>query len=217
MRLIVSLTSSSKRVCVLVILQSSSYITAGHEYLVEQVQKLSPELQNLVSGIGPIGVFARRLMFVRHYAQFHYHRSHQVLSEAADDLVTMFREDIAPKAWWGVLFIDALELLQYSKFIVPGATHILTAFPDAAMLFTSGDAVELLFRLQEIDTAVSQGAGEDYLTVLIRIHKLKGEKEALARLRPVRLALARYMGRCAILGVGGRDTTVLAPRAGMVY
>jgi nuclear pore complex protein Nup85 len=81
------------------------------------------------------------------------------------------------------------------------------------MLFSSADAYELLFRLQEVETAAAHGAGDDYLAILIRIAGVKGETDGLPRLRPVRLALARYMARCAVIGVGGKDyRPLLAPR-----
>jgi nuclear pore complex protein Nup85 len=86
-----------------------------------------------------------------------------------------------------------------------------------SMLFSSADASEFLFRVQEIDVAVSQGAGEDYLAVLTKMHKIDSEQEAFARLRPVRLALARYMARCGIIGVGGRDPMGPGGRANLVY
>jgi nuclear pore complex protein Nup85 len=82
------------------------------------------------------------------------------------------------------------------------------------MVFTADEATDLLYKLQEIDAAVAQGAGEDYLAVLMKKRGLQGAKEALAALQPVRLALARYMGRCHVVHVGGRDTSALPPRAG---
>jgi nuclear pore complex protein Nup85 len=85
------------------------------------------------------------------------------------------------------------------------------------MVFTADEATDLLYKLQEIDTAVAQGAGDDYLAMLMKKHKLRGAKEAVALLRPVRLALARYMGRCHIVNTGGRDVSGLPARPGVVY
>jgi nuclear pore complex protein Nup85 len=85
------------------------------------------------------------------------------------------------------------------------------------MVFTADEATDLLYKLQEIDNAVAQGAGEDYLAMLMKKHKLKSTKEAVALLRPVRLALARYMGRCHIVNTGGRDASGLPPRSAVVY
>jgi nuclear pore complex protein Nup85 len=48
----------------------------------------------------------------------------------------------------------------------------------------------------------SQGAGEDYLTILSRVIK-SGEKDSLQRLMTVRYALVRYFARCTTIGVGG--------------
>jgi nuclear pore complex protein Nup85 len=61
----------------------------------------------------------------------------------------------------------------------------------------------LLQKLEEIFLASSQGAGDDYLAILICAIGGRGEKEALERLKTVRLALAHYFARCLVLGVGG--------------
>lgn len=55
--------------------------------------------------------------------------------------------------------------------------------------------MELLRKLDEIFVRTSQGAGGDYLRVMIRSLS-GGEQEALDRLKLVRLALAKYYGRC---------------------
>jgi len=36
----------------------------------------------------------------------------QELQDAALDLVAMLHEDIAPKAWWGILLCEAVDFLQ---------------------------------------------------------------------------------------------------------
>lgn len=74
-----------------------------------------------------------------------------------------------------------------------------------AMPFTSNDACLLIQKLEEIHIGVTQGCGDDYLTVLSRIVK-GGERHALQRLQTVRLSLARYYARCATIGVGGRSS-----------
>ena len=71
---------------------------------------------------------------------------------------------------------------------------------ESALLLPSPSASELLRKLEEIFVMTSQGAGEKYLSVLRRILRAKGkpfqEKDALEQLKLVRLALARYFGRC---------------------
>lgn len=49
-----------------------------------------------------------------------------------------------------------------------------------------------------------QGAGSDYLPILIRMLKNGDEAKALQRLQIVRLALARYYAKCGVIGVGGK-------------
>jgi nuclear pore complex protein Nup85 len=70
----------------------------------------------------------------------------------------------------------------------------------SALLFSSSGALLLLQKLEEIFTRTSQGAGPDYLAVLTRVLKGRSEKEALERLKTVRLALARYFARSLVLG-----------------
>jgi nuclear pore complex protein Nup85 len=134
------------------------------------------------------------------------------LKESALNLVTMFYEDIAPKSWWGILLCDAVDLLQgESNSSVP--LPILTVGNlsgwgiDSTLLFSYAGALELLQRLQEIFTRTEQGSGDDYLAILIRTIKAGGEREALNRLKAVRLELARYFARCTVIGVGGKHVS----------
>lgn len=73
--------------------------------------------------------------------------------------------------------------------------------------------MELLKKLEEVLIRAEQGSGEDYLAVLIRSIKGGGEKEALNRLKMVRLGLARYFARCTVIGVGGKHVTERRPYA----
>lgn len=82
-------------------------------------------------------------------------------------------------------------------------THFLSKYAAPTLLFSSASASLLLQKLEEIFVGTSQGAGDDYLTVLTRVLGGRGEKEALERLKTVRLALAHYFARCLVLGVGG--------------
>jgi nuclear pore complex protein Nup85 len=69
----------------------------------------------------------------------------------------------------------------------------------------------LLQKLEEIFIRTSQGSGDDYLSVLRRTTKSGGDKEALERLKTVRVALARYFARCTIIGVGGKHVVEQRP------
>jgi nuclear pore complex protein Nup85 len=73
----------------------------------------------------------------------------------------------------------------------------------SALLFSSAGVSELLRKVEEVFTRASQGSGEDYLSVLVRTIKGGTEKEALDRLKTVRLALARYFARYTARSVGG--------------
>ena len=91
------------------------------------------------------------------------------------------------------------------------------------MLFTSKNVGLLLRKVEEVYTRTSQGSGEDYLSVLVKIIRsssgkgIGGEKEALNKLKTVRLALAKYLARCGVIGVGGRDSLTAVTRNGDVY
>ena len=81
------------------------------------------------------------------------------------------------------------------------------SFADSTLLFSYAGALELLQRLQEIFIRAEQGSGDDYLAILTRTIKGGDEKEALNRLKTVRLQLARYFARCTVIGVGGKHVT----------
>ncbi|KAH9924587.1 Nup85 nucleoporin-domain-containing protein [Amylocystis lapponica] len=165
------------------------YVVQGPEKYARLVANIAPSLQALRKGGGAYGVFLYRLQFAVRFAEFHQWRIRGDLQDAAFHLVAMFREDVAPKAWWAVMLSCAVELLQ----------------TDESMLFTSADACMLMQKLQEISTHTAQGAGEDYLPVLAQTTKSGGEKHALQLLQVVRLVLARYYARCGVIGVGGKN------------
>ena len=82
------------------------------------------------------------------------------------------------------------------------------------MLFTAEEACLLLHKLEEVCFRTSQGAGHEYLPAFKRLTKSRDDKHALQKLQIVRLALAKYHARCAVIGVGGRTPT--APAAPVV-
>ncbi len=57
-------------------------------------------------------------MFAVRFAEYHQRRINSELQDAAFDLITMLRDDIAPKSWWAVVLSDAVDLLQYCQYIV---------------------------------------------------------------------------------------------------
>ncbi|KZT72019.1 hypothetical protein DAEQUDRAFT_723669 [Daedalea quercina L-15889] len=166
------------------------YIAHGPRQYAQSVAKIAPSLRTLRSESKANGVFIYRLMFAVRFAEFHHRRLNGDLQEAAFDIISMMREEIAPKSWWAVLLWDVVELLQNGD----------------NMFFTSVDATMLLHRLEEIHIRSSQGSADEYLSILAKTTKTGGEAHALQRLQTVRLALARYYAKCAVIGVGGRTT-----------
>lgn len=78
-------------------------------------------------------------------------------------------------------------------------------FPGPSLLFPLASATELLRKLEEICTRANQGAGEDYLHLLMKKLKATTEQGALEYLKSVRLALAKYFARCSIAGTEGKN------------
>ncbi|KAF5383546.1 hypothetical protein D9615_003741 [Tricholomella constricta] len=156
------------------------YISSGSTAFAKYASAIAPSVQELRNRPSRQGIFAHRLLFAVRYAHFHQLREEQEFQDAALDLLAIFSEDLAPKSWWAVLLCDSVPLLQHGP----------------SLLFASASASELLRKLEEIFVRTSQGAGDEYLSVLMRTMHGSGEKEALEQLKLVRLALARYFARC---------------------
>ncbi|KAF8552731.1 hypothetical protein OG21DRAFT_1477631 [Imleria badia] len=167
------------------------YIQTGPEQYTRYVLDIAPSLQALRANAGAHGVFIHRLIFAVRYAEFHQRLLNQDLQDAAWDLVTIFQEEIAPKSWWGVLLCDAVQLLRYGKSLV---------------------ACILLYRLDEVCARAAQGSGEDYLRMLDMKLRVDGRQDTQERLQVIRLALAKYFARCAMIGTGG--TQIIDRRVG---
>lgn len=69
---------------------------------------------------------------------------------------------------------------------------------DPQLLFSYNGACNLLRALDEITIRTEQGSGADYLSILSKALKQVDEREALKKLQPVRLSLARYLARCSL-------------------
>ncbi|EIN09429.1 hypothetical protein PUNSTDRAFT_85773, partial [Punctularia strigosozonata HHB-11173 SS5] len=164
------------------------YIDHGPVVFARLVGKTIPFLEPLdMNGKGRV-IFIRRLEFANRYAEFHQRRLSGDVTGAALDLIAMFEQDVVPNSWWAVVLCDSIELLQHGT-----------------LPFSSWEACLLMRKLEEIYLRTSQGSGDDYLPIITRI-KAGGEKEALRQLQFVRLALTQYYARCAVLGVGGKDS-----------
>ncbi|KAG6898316.1 hypothetical protein C0992_011907 [Termitomyces sp. T32_za158] len=160
------------------------YVSNGPSIFASYASAIAPSVPELRNRATNQSIFTHRLLFVVRYAHYHQLIEMHKLQDAAADLVAIFREDLVPKSWWPVLLSDSIPLLQ----------------EESALLFPSASASELLRNLEEVFVMTSQGAGERYLSVFRRILRAKGkpsqERDALEQLKLVRLALARYFGRC---------------------
>ncbi|KAF8159828.1 Nup85 nucleoporin-domain-containing protein [Crassisporium funariophilum] len=159
------------------------YTTSGPHKFSEYALAIAPSVQDLQTQSTVQGVFVHRLIFAVRFARYHELIEKQDYHDAASDLIAILVEDVAPTSWWAVVLCDSVQLLRYA--------------PE--LLFSSSGASLLLQRLDEIFVRTSQGAGDEYLPVLTRVIGGRGEKEALERLKTVRLALAHYFARCLVL------------------
>ncbi|TFK39439.1 nucleoporin Nup85-like protein [Crucibulum laeve] len=158
------------------------YISSGPHKFSQYASAIAPTIQDIRAQSTPHGVFVHRLIFAVRYAYFHELLEKQQYQNAASEIMTILEEAIAPKSWWAVVLCDVVPILQYGP-----------------SLLSSQNAALLLQRVEEIFIGTSQGSGDDYLSVLVRTTKHGGEKEALDRLKAVRLALARYFTRDTLL------------------
>lgn len=91
-------------------------VGTGPEHFARSVATVEPSLHELRRAYPTVnGAFIHRLTFAVRYAEFHRQRLNGDLQEAALDLVALFQEEIAPRGWWGVLLLDATELLKIGK------------------------------------------------------------------------------------------------------
>ncbi len=84
----------------------------GTEKFAKYASTIAPTVQQLRTQNVQQGIFVHRLLFAVRYAQFHEFRSQGNLADAAQELVSIFYDDLAPKSWWAVLLNDSIELLQ---------------------------------------------------------------------------------------------------------
>ncbi|KAM6496834.1 Nucleoporin Nup85-like protein [Amanita muscaria] len=160
------------------------YVTSGPESFAKHTSTIASTVQQLQAQESHLhGVLAHRLLFAVRYAQFHELRKQGHDHEAALELISMFYDDLAPKQWWAVLLSDGIEFFQN----------------DRALLFSGTAVNEFLRKVEEVASRTSHG-DLDYIGILMRTLK-GGEKEAISRLKLVRIALAKYYARCTVAGV----------------
>jgi nuclear pore complex protein Nup85 len=87
-------------------------VALGSERFAKYASTIAPTAQQLRTQNVQQGIFAHRLLFTVRYAQYHELRSQGNLADAAQELISIFYDDLAPKSWWAVLLSDAVELLQ---------------------------------------------------------------------------------------------------------
>ncbi|KAK7060823.1 hypothetical protein VNI00_000556 [Paramarasmius palmivorus] len=177
------------------------YIENGPVSFASHAAKFVHSLQELPSRTNTEGIFAHRLAFAVRYAQIHRLLAEQDLHGAASDITTLLRDEIAPKSWWAVLLCDTVDLLNHgSRPLSRSSRRSPNSLSGSASFFSQGDIVVILGKLEEISIRTAQGAGGDYLSVLVKTIRGSSEKDALDRLKVVRLALAKYFARCSIAG-----------------
>ncbi|KAF8998522.1 nucleoporin Nup85-like protein [Cyathus striatus] len=157
------------------------YIISGPYTFTQYASAIAPSIPDLRTRAAAQGIFFHRLIFAVQYARFHELLQNNNYEEAAANLAAIFEEDIAPESWWALVLCDALPLLSASTLFLSAAS-----------------ASKLLQKLEEVYVGISQGAEDDYLTLLKRKAEGGDERDALNKLKTVRLALARYFARCTV-------------------
>lgn len=178
-------------------------LLAGPQVFARYAYEVASPLENLRDRHpNSHNVFIHRLTFAVQYAQFHQLLGQGAWTEAASDLLYLLQSDVTPRSWWPILLCDSLELLQYGKcsrfFPLISPDRFLCS--ESSLLISNRGSMELLRKIEEVFVRTSQGSGRDYLSVLQRLTPGAGEKDALERLKTVRLALAKYIARCTISG-----------------
>ena len=67
----------------------------------------------------PPAPFGETVHFMVRYAEFHHARLAGKRADAAGDLTDLFSSDLVPRSWWGLLLLDAAELLSGGTFFAP--------------------------------------------------------------------------------------------------
>lgn len=93
-----------------------------------------------------------------------------------------------------------------------GSSELIHHVLEPSPLFSYTSACLLLHRLDDVCARTAQGSGEDYLKMLEMKLRIDGRQDVQQRLQVVRLALAKYFARCAMIGTGG--TQIIDRRMG---
>lgn len=92
-------------------------LSPGSKQFVKYVSEIAPLAQEFRAAPGPQGIFVQRLTFAVRYADFHRRNMQGDTENAALDLISIFEEDLAPRAWWGALLYDLIPFFQYGALV----------------------------------------------------------------------------------------------------
>jgi nuclear pore complex protein Nup85 len=152
------------------------------------------------------------------YAEFHHTRLEGRVSDAAGELVDLFSSDLVPRSWWGLLLVDAAELLSGGTFLelLHPLNHDVKGyiqFLEDDMILTINEVHTLLARLEEVSAReyFGRGSAGEYLVALRRRGNLESDADALERLESVRLNFVRYASKCMMSGIGGEGSLLDVP------
>lgn len=76
------------------------------------MKNIAELLPSIRSAPGVPGIFIQRLVFAIRLAELQERRQEEDWQDCAWSLTSMFHDTIAPKSWWAMLLIEAVELLQ---------------------------------------------------------------------------------------------------------
>lgn len=91
----------------------------GPEAFITLVDSISANLLYPDIPGAPPAPFGEAIQFMVRYAEFHHTRLEGRRADAAGELTDLFSSDLVPRSWWGLLLVDASELLSSGTFLEP--------------------------------------------------------------------------------------------------
>lgn len=98
---------------------SQHTVLIGPEIFITLVDGISANLLYPDLPGAPPPPFGETLRFTVRYAEFHHTRLEGRRADAAGELTDLFSNDLVPRSWWGLLLVDAAELLSGGTFLTP--------------------------------------------------------------------------------------------------
>ncbi|KAG4093280.1 nucleoporin Nup85-like protein [Neocallimastix lanati (nom. inval.)] len=141
--------------------------------MTQYIEKGDLSQLNFIDSINQKTLYNSKINFLARYKQFHELYKKKQYSKAGSLLIQLLTSEIAPKAFWSIILVDAIPLLESEQII-----------------FNSSNTYELMRCLEEITTSHRRN---EYLEALSK--KVKTEQELEELINVIRIALVRNIAR----------------------